>query len=175
MIVSGNRREGHHGAMLVTLRQTAEMNSDRIISTLKSSSLNYEMHETPYSVRISFRKRFISDRSPQSPSSSTVLDTSTPPPSWSATTPLTGTPCAGCEEASSRIRRLEESNKDLFSANVKGEQQFQNLLAQSDALRKDLENQKLLKNESDSLVREARDKIHGHLDEITALKTRRGV
>ena len=58
----------------------------------------------------------------------------------------------------------------MFSANVKVEQQFQSLLAQSDALRRDLENQKLLRNESDSLVREARDKIHGHLDEITALK-----
>ena len=41
-----------------------------------------------------------------------------------------------------------------------------------DALRKDLENQKLLKNESDNLMRDARDKIHGHLTEITVLKNK---
>ena len=58
----------------------------------------------------------------------------------------------------------------MFSSNLKVEQNFQSLLAQNDAPRRDLENQKILKNESDTSLSEARDKIHGLLNEIAALK-----
>ena len=58
----------------------------------------------------------------------------------------------------------------MFSSNLKVEQNFQSLLAQNDAPRRDLENQKILKNESDTSLSEARDNIHGLLNEIAALK-----
>ena len=151
---------------MLSLRRTAETRSDTIIEALKSSMLNYEMYETPYSVRISFRKRFISDRPPLSPTP-TSTRASTPPP-WSATT--TTTRCAGCDETRSRINKLEESNSALYSSNLQVEQKFQSLLAQNDALRRDLENERIQKNQSDGSLGEARDKILGLLDEVAALK-----
>ena len=169
MLVSGNEMDGHNEARLVTLRQTVEMNSDRVNSALKSSSLNYEMCETPYSVRISFRKRFITDRSPRSPG----FDTSSPPPSWTATAPLTRAPatqCAGCDEAKAKIQEIDESNRSLLLSNAKLDQQCYSLLAQNGALRSEVETQGSLRLEGDNLVRAATDRVQSLLDENAKLK-----
>ena len=159
----------HHEAGIVTLRQTAEMNSDKVISALKTSSLNYEMCETPYSVRITFRKRFITDRSPRSPG----FDTSSPPPSWTTTAPPTRAPptqCASCEEAKAKIQDIDESNRSLILSYAKLEQQFHSLLAQNGALRCEVETQSSLRQEGDNLVRAATDKVQSLLTENAELK-----
>ena len=101
----------------ITERQIAEKKIDIIKAALISSQVDYYLRETPYTMSIHLKKKFLKDNSPKSNSSS--IDVNLSPSSFSVSSPLTSKNDSGifheCKSCESLERNMESTRKELVT------------------------------------------------------------
>ena len=96
-----------------TERVLAERQIDNIKNALKSSNVDYCLSETPFSLHIQLKKRFLKDNSPKLIQHRSLNETSA----------LGSSPtCVPCKSSEGHLKKLEDLVQNLTEQNVKLEE-----------------------------------------------------